>query len=42
LLEVLRQAAPEEIPEVAMAASEFLLEVLAAHDMAQRVFLDER
>jgi len=39
---VLRESPPDEMPEVAMAASEFFLEVLATHDMAQRVFLDER
>ena len=39
-LEVLRETPPEELPEVATAASEFLLEVLATFDMAQRGFLD--
>lgn len=41
-LEVLRDCPRDELPDVARAASEFFLEVLAAHDMAQRVFLDER
>lgn len=37
-LEVLRETPPAELPEVASAASEFLLEVLATFDMAQRAF----
>ena len=37
-LEVLRETPPSELPEVASAASEFLLEVLATFDMAQRAF----
>ena len=41
-LEVLRETPPAELPEVATAASEFLLEVLATFDMAQRSFLDRR
>ena len=40
LLEVLRDTPPERLPEVATAASEFLLEVLATYDMASRGFLD--
>ncbi len=39
-LEVLRETPPAELPEIAMAASEFLLEVLATFDMAQRAFLE--
>jgi hypothetical protein len=39
-LEVLRETPPAELPEVATAASEFLLEVLATVDMAQRAFLE--
>jgi hypothetical protein len=42
LLEVLRETPPEELSEVATAASEFLLDVLATFDMAQRSFLDQR
>ncbi len=41
-LEVLRDTRPEDLPEVAAAASEFFLEVLATFDMAQRSFLDGR
>jgi hypothetical protein len=41
-LEVLRETPPAELPEIAMAASEFLLEVLATFDMTQRSFLDGR
>ena len=40
LLEVLREAPSDELPELARAASEFLLEVLATFDMAQRGFLE--
>ena len=36
LLEVLRDTRSEELGDVASAASEFLVEVLAASDMAQR------
>ena len=36
LLEVLQDTAPEDLPGVATAASEFFLEVLATVDMAQR------
>ena len=39
-LEVLRETPVEDLPEVATAASEFFLEVLATFDMAQRGFLD--
>jgi hypothetical protein len=41
-LEVLRETPPEELPQIATAASEFLIEVLATFDMAQRSFLDQR
>jgi Phosphoserine phosphatase RsbU, N-terminal domain len=41
-LEVLRETPPAELPEVATAASEFFLEVLATYDMAQRGFLGTR
>jgi hypothetical protein len=40
LLEVLREAPTAEVPELAAAASEFLLEVLATFDMAQRGYLE--
>lgn len=39
LLDVLRETPTEDFPAVAGAASEFLLEVLATFDMAQRAFL---
>jgi hypothetical protein len=42
LLEALRETPAEELTEVATAASEFFLEVLATFDMAQRSFLDGR
>ena len=42
LLEALRETAPDEVSQVATAASEFFLEVLATFDMAQRSFLDKR
>jgi S-adenosylmethionine:diacylglycerol 3-amino-3-carboxypropyl transferase len=38
LIEVLRNGPAEEVPLVAGAASDFLLEVLASYDMAQRGF----
>jgi Phosphoserine phosphatase RsbU, N-terminal domain len=38
LIEVLRDSPPDEVPLVADAASDFLLEVLASYDMAQRGF----
>ena len=41
LLEALRETAPDEVSQVATAASEFFLEVLATFDMAQRSFLDQ-
>jgi hypothetical protein len=41
-LEVLRDTPAAELPEVATAASEFFLEVLATYDMAQRGFLGTR
>ena len=40
LVEVLTDTLPDEIAEVAKAASEFFLEVLSTYDMAQRGFLD--
>jgi hypothetical protein len=42
LLEALRETPAEELTQVATAASEFFLEVLATFDMAQRGFLDGR
>jgi hypothetical protein len=36
LLEVLRDTRPEEVPTVAVAASEFFLELLGSYDMAHR------
>jgi hypothetical protein len=36
LIEVLRDSPAEEAPELAAAASDFLLEVLASYDMSQR------
>jgi hypothetical protein len=39
-LEILRESPSEELPEVARAASEFFLEVLATFDMTQRGFLE--
>jgi len=39
LLEELRQTPPAEVADVATAASEFLAEVLATSDMAQRAYL---
>ena len=38
LLDVLRDSRPEDLPEVATGASEFLVEALAVHEMAQRRF----
>ena len=38
LLGVLQDSRPEELAEVATAASEFLVEALAVHEMAQRRF----
>jgi len=42
LLDVLQDSRPEELPEVATAASEFLVEALAVHEMAQRRFAGGR
>lgn len=42
LLEVLQGSHGDDLTGVATAASEFLLEVLATYDMAQRGFLDSR
>ena len=42
LLEALRETPPDEVGQVATAASEFFLEVLATVDMTQRSFLDGR
>jgi len=39
-LEVLRDTSPDDLTQVATAASEFFLEVLATFDMAQRGFLE--
>jgi hypothetical protein len=41
-LEALRETPTEDVPQVATAASEFFLEVLATFDMTQRGFLDGR
>lgn len=38
LLDVLQDSRPEQLAEVATAASEFLVEALAVHEMAQRRF----
>ena len=40
-LEVLRDTRADDLTRVATAASEFLLEVLATYDMAQRRFREE-
>ena len=42
LLEALEETQPQEVTQVATAASEFFLEVLATFDMAQRSVLDPR
>ena len=42
LVEVLRDTPQAEVPAVAVAASEFFLEVLATVDMAQRAYLEGR
>jgi Phosphoserine phosphatase RsbU, N-terminal domain len=42
LLEVLRDTPMNELPVVATAATEFLMEVLAIPDMAHRGFLESR
>ncbi len=36
LLEVLRDTPPDEVPALAEAASDFLLELVASYDMSQR------
>jgi hypothetical protein len=36
LIEVLQETPPAEVPAVARAASDFLLEVLSSYDMARR------
>ena len=41
-LDVLRETPADDLTAVAAAASEFLMEVLATFDMAQRSFLEER
>jgi len=40
-LEVLRDTKPEDLAQVANAASEFYVEVLATYDMTQRSFLKD-
>ena len=40
-LEVLRDTKPEDLAQVANAASEFYIEVLATYDMTQRSFLKD-
>jgi S-adenosylmethionine:diacylglycerol 3-amino-3-carboxypropyl transferase len=42
LVEALQETPAGEVGQVATAASEFFLEVLATFDMAQRGFLDRR
>ena len=42
LLEVLRDTRAEDLTDVATAASEFLLEVLATYDMTQRGLRERR
>jgi hypothetical protein len=42
LNEALRETPADEVDQVATAASEFFLEVLATFDMAQRLLLDGR
>ena len=39
-LRVLQDTPVDELPDVVAAASQFLLEVLAPHDMARRIFLE--
>jgi hypothetical protein len=41
LIGVLRDTPAEEVPDVAAAASDFLLEVLSSYDMVQRGFRQE-
>ena len=38
LLDVLQDSGPEDLTDVATGASEFLVEALAVHEMAQRRF----
>jgi hypothetical protein len=40
LLQVIADTRPEDVVDVASAASEFFLEVLAPYDMTQRALLD--
>lgn len=42
LLTVLRDTPSQDLTRVAVAASEFFLEVLATYDMAQRGYLEQR
>jgi hypothetical protein len=42
LVDVLRGTAGHEVPDVAEAASTFLVEVLASFEMTRRAFLDSR
>ena len=42
LVALLRDTPPDEVPSVAVAASEFFLEFLATVDMAQRAYLEGR
>ncbi len=42
LVELLRDTPPCDVPDVAVAASEFFLEILATVDMAQRAYLEGR
>jgi hypothetical protein len=42
LVELLRGTPPSDVPDVAVAASEFFLEILATMDMAQRAYLEGR
>jgi len=42
LVDLLRDTAPADVPAVAVAASEFFLEILATMDMAQRAYLEGR
>ena len=41
LIDVLRDTPADEVPDVAAAASDFLLEVLSSYDMVQRGFREE-
>ena len=42
LVELLRDTPPSDVPALAVAASEFFLEILATVDMAQRAYLEDR